>query len=82
MNIAAPIPELPERAVRPLLRLAHLISGVEWTCGTMLGNEHGDLAEDCVLDATQREGMFWPDARGDTFTPPPKVLAMRASKLL
>jgi hypothetical protein len=26
--------------------------------------------------------MFWPDARGDTFTPPPKVLAMRASKLL
>jgi hypothetical protein len=26
--------------------------------------------------------MFWPDARGDTFTPPPKVMAMRASKLL
>jgi diguanylate cyclase (GGDEF)-like protein len=57
VNIAAPIPELPERAVRPLLRLAHLISGVEWTCGTMLGDLRGDLAEDCVFDATQREGM-------------------------
>ena len=25
--------------------------------------------------------MFWPEARGDSFAPPPKVQAMRASKL-
>jgi diguanylate cyclase (GGDEF)-like protein len=51
------MPSLPEHAVSPLLRLARLISGVEWTCATMLSHLRGPIAGDPVLDATQREGM-------------------------